>query len=101
VPPDFDTASKGYRAAAGQGHAAARCELAESEYSLGLMRYKGTVMARDHVAAAALFRRAADHGHVPALTNLGTCYALGHGGAVQVASIKTRAESAPGFSTYD
>jgi TPR repeat protein len=53
--------------------------LVRAQYNLGMMYDKGDGVARDLVAAAKWYRRAADKGHAQSQFNLGLMYTNGEG----------------------
>jgi TPR repeat protein len=59
--------------------AASQAGDAESEYQLGLRYEHGDGVPIDYAAAAAWYRKSADHGHVPASAHLGSLYVDGRG----------------------
>ncbi len=64
VSQDYAAAIKWYRRAAGQG-------LADAQYNLGVMYYKGQGVPQDYAVAARWYRKAAAQGLASALYNLG------------------------------
>jgi TPR repeat protein len=69
---DHATALEIWRSLAEQGHAA-------SQYSLGLLYYRGEGVLPDPKQAAKWYRKAADQGDPDAQLNLGLMYAQGEG----------------------
>ena len=75
---DYDTALRGFRPLAEQGHA-------QAQAGLGFMYHQGKGVAADGAEAARWFRRAAEQGIAQAQYNLEVMYGLGEGVAEDAA----------------
>lgn len=70
-------ASRELKACLGCYEAAAKLGSAEAEHAVGLFLLSGGVVAKDEKQAAAMFRSAADKGHLPSRVYVANLYELG------------------------